>query len=190
MSPEKADADFEPFLVGQLVGLQQRAETARVDTARFFHEHVLAGLDRRPIVQRAEAGRRSLDHQVHVAGECLLVGIQPDEQAIVRHIDLVAEHRLERLARQLRPIVERVGDRDQLDMFRHAETIGCSSGSAPAGADQRHVESLAACRVRTAGDAQPRCPGRNRGTGDGTGVLQELATRRLGSWSFHRKHSL
>jgi hypothetical protein len=52
----QADGDCEVFLFGQFVGVDDFADTGRVNGDGFFHEHVLTGVDCGFEVQRTEAG--------------------------------------------------------------------------------------------------------------------------------------
>ena len=62
-----------------LADSEHRAHAGRVDGDRLLGEDVLAGLDGGLEVHRAEAGRRGEDHDVDVAGDHLLVGVEADE---------------------------------------------------------------------------------------------------------------
>ncbi len=174
--PLQADNNFEILLVGQLVGLQQRAEAGGVDATRLLHEDVLAGLDGRGVMDGAETGRRGDQHHVGTRRNRLLVGVETDEHAILGQIDLVAILLLQLGGATLGPIGKGVGHGDQLDVVHGIEAILRRPGAAATAADQGNLQFITSGGVgrprdiQSAGQGKPRCHGR--------AIFQKISARR------------
>ena len=97
----KPHGHLEVLLLRRLGRLQHAARAGRIDGERLLHEHVDALWHGVLEVQRAEGGVRGQEH--HVAGpeavDRLLVGVEAEEAALGRHVDLVRERRLARFFR-------------------------------------------------------------------------------------------
>ena len=83
----QAGDDRQVLLARLLAGRQHRTHARGVDGDRLLGEDVLAGLDRRPQVQRAEVRGRGQQHDVDAGVDHLLVGVEADEAALFRDID-------------------------------------------------------------------------------------------------------
>ena len=155
--PLQADDDLQALLIGQLVRLDQLAVARRVGAAGLLHEDVLAGLDRRGVLQGPETGRRAHDDHVDAAVDGLLVGVQADEDPLVRDVDLGRPFPLEVIERLARAVLEGVGHGDQLhrltENLRRIQAVVGRAGAASAAADQGDLEQVAAGGMRAASDA-------------------------------------
>ena len=185
-----AGDDGDVLLLGLVHQPVALAGAGRVDAHRLLAEDVLAGLHRRIQVVRAEPRRGGEDDQVHVGGEQLLVGVQPDERAVRGQLHLLDEPAVvlallvgERLHRVLGPVLECVRDGDDLELRRLAvdlllgvEDVLDGPHAATAAADEADLDGVA-----PAGREQP---GRRRHRGrHGGGGLQEVTTIRHGKSS-------
>ena len=85
----QADADGQVLLLGFFGRGQNHPHAGAVDGDRLFHEDVLAGLDGRLEMDRAEAGRRGQDHQVGTGVDRLLIGVEADELPLLGNVDLL-----------------------------------------------------------------------------------------------------
>jgi hypothetical protein len=145
--------------------LQPTADARRIDGDRFLGEDVFARLDRRFEVDWPEAGRSGQDDEIRATFQRLLVGIEADELAILRHVHAtVLEERivvaiatrdllLDLIQAQFHAIGKGVGDRPQLDRARGGEGLRCRSGAPSAGADERDFDLVAAAELGRVGDA-------------------------------------
>ena len=127
----QAHHDFQSLVIRLLVGCHQGPKSRRVDAQRLFHEHVLAGLDRRRVLGGAKAGRSGQDDQLDVARDGLLVSIQPGELPLDRDVDSVAVLALEDVQRAVDTVLKRVGDRHNPDGRIRVEAIGRCPGARP-----------------------------------------------------------
>jgi hypothetical protein len=174
----EADAHLQPLFVGHLAGFHQRAEAGGVDAAGLLHEHVLAGLDRRRINERAEAGRRGRDDHVYAAVDRLLEGIQSGEHPLGGNVDALGRLLAEPLGRPNGLGLEGVGHGHDLHAFVGGHAVADGAAAAPAAADQRHLDLVAAGGVCGSGDAQLHSA-RQGGPGrDHARTLEKLSTRR------------
>ena len=82
------------FLACFLDRLEHRADARSIDRDRFFAKDVLPRGDRRLEVQRTEMGRCRQQHDVDIALEDLLVGVEADEAAFRGNIDLGSQGRI------------------------------------------------------------------------------------------------
>ena len=98
----------EPFLLGQLAGGRDHVHAGRVDGVRLFHEHVLAGLDRRQHVHGVELGGAGDEHHVE-RFDHLAIAVQPGEAMGVVDLHLLGLLLLEHLAPALHAVGEDVG---------------------------------------------------------------------------------
>ena len=83
MAPLRADADAQPLLFRELVGLEHRAHARGIDGDRLLGKDVLARFDRRREVHRTESRRRREDDQVDVGGQDLLIRVEACETPVV-----------------------------------------------------------------------------------------------------------
>ena len=101
---------------------------------------MLAGINRRLEVDRAEARRRGQQHDVHAAVNHLLVGVQAHEALLGRDFDLVRVRLLQALQALLQLVLERVAHRGEDDVRVGIERLAGGAGAAPAAADQPDAE--------------------------------------------------
>jgi hypothetical protein len=132
-------------------------------------EDVLARVDGRLQVQRAELRRRTQQHHV-AAGDHLLVGVEADEAAVL-DVDPGGHVRVFREEGQavLKAILKGVGHRDQLDVLVGLERLAGGPGAAAAAADQADAEQVAAGGVDVRDGRQ--------GAGNGGGLEEGTAGR-------------
>ncbi len=83
--PLQANTHSQILLLGQLGRGQNLPDTRCVGGDRLFTKHMLAGLDGGREMSRTETRRSGHDHQIHVAGDQLLVGFKPGELPLGRH---------------------------------------------------------------------------------------------------------
>ena len=84
--------DNREFLQLRLrVGRHECAVPGSVNAAGLFHEHMLAGLDRRGVVNRPKMWRRSQEDHIDASGEHLLVGVEAGKLSLLRHVDVRRE---------------------------------------------------------------------------------------------------
>jgi hypothetical protein len=171
----QADDDFPVLLVGQLVGFHHAAVARGIDADRLFHEHVFAGLDRRLVLHGAKAGWSRQQHQVHLGGDGVLVGLQTYENAILGDVHPIGVARPQSLQGGSGPVLEGVGHGEQLEVVRHVQTVGCGPAAASAASDQGDLNLVAAGGVRAAGRAQRA--GRHSPGHRQCGTLQEVPSR-------------
>ena len=120
-----------------------------IDGDRLLGEDVLARLDRRAEVDRAEMRRRAEQYHVHAAAEQLPVSVESDEAMIGLDGDFGRDllGLLQDLQTVLQPVFEGVGHGDELDVRIGGERLGGRTGAAVAAADQADPEHVAAGRV-------------------------------------------
>jgi hypothetical protein len=127
------------------------------DGDRLLGEDVLAGLDARLEVQRAEVGRRGQDHHVDAAGDDLGVGVEAGETVLGVDGDPAAKLPLQQPDASLRLVGEGVAHGDELRVRVGGQGVAHGAGAAPAAAHQPELQGIAARRVdvsakRRAGD--------------------------------------
>ena len=81
-----ADSDVQPLLLRIGIGDLDRPIAGGVHGHRLFQEHLLARLHGRGEMGRTKARRRAEHHDVCAGGDRLLVGVEPHEPAIGRHV--------------------------------------------------------------------------------------------------------
>ena len=127
-------------------------------------------------VDPAEGRRRGKNH--HVARlqtiHRLPVAVEADELAVLGYVDLVAALLLQLLEASLETVLKDVGHGDQFDRAAGGgQGVGRRAGAAPAAADQRDPNRIAAGGVGHAGRIELQ---RQRGARRGGRRLQKLAT--------------
>ena len=111
----QADGHHQALLLRFFVRGQQAPDSRRVRTQRLLHEYVLSGLDRGFEVQRPESGRRGQNHQIDVALQNSLVGVETRELPLRRHVQLIPYLALDRSVCALQPVSEHVAHCHQFD---------------------------------------------------------------------------
>src|SRR5262249_20819869 len=143
-----AGDDRQALLPGFLVGCEHPADAGPVDCDRFLGEELLAGLDDRLDVQGPEAGWGRQRHEV-AAVDHLLVGIEPDEAAVIGDVELLLTMRIvpDTLAAVLEVVFEDVAHGVERDVGAGArglaDVLG-RAGAAPTAADQPDLDCIAA----------------------------------------------
>src|SRR5262249_11460734 len=158
VAPLGAGDDAEVLLLRFLVGGQHLADAGRIDGDRLLGEEVLARLDDRLDVQGPEARRRGQHDQV-AAVDDLLIGVEPDEAAVVGDVELLlgGAGLLQPVAAGLQVVLEGVAQSVDLDVVAGA---GCladivrGAGAPATAADQADLDGIAARGVRVAQQAQ------------------------------------
>ncbi len=79
----QADADFQILLLGFFDVRQHFADAGGIGGDGLFHEDVLAGFDGGFKMNRTETRRRGQNHQIYVAVDQLLIGVEPDEFVVI-----------------------------------------------------------------------------------------------------------
>ena len=93
----------------------------------------------------AEARRREKHDQVHVVeGQDLLVGVEPEEDALGLDLDLTRDLRAQLLEGGVDLVLEEIGDRDELHAGRRFQAIDGVGRAALAAADDRHADGVRA----------------------------------------------
>ena len=165
-------------LFGQFEHLAGRRTIGR---QRLLHEDVQPLLDGVGEMHPAERQRRGEDRDVArlQAVHRLLVGVEADELAILRHVHLVAELLLDVPIAAVEAILEDIGHGHQLDgtaLDRHG--VGRCAAAAAAAADQGHLD-----RVVLGGmDMRDHRGRQGRGGGDAAGILQRSLDGKQNSW--------
>ncbi len=162
------------FCGGFPARLEHAADARRVDGERLLHEHVAALLDGVLEMDRPEGGRRGEEDNA-AGGQCidrLPVGVQTEELAFRRHVDLLVELLGEVLEAAVEPMFEHIGHGHKLGWALGRQGIGGGPGAAAAAADQGHVD-----RIVLAGVAPRRQRAGQRRTGQtAAGALEKLTS--------------
>ena len=92
VAAHQAAGDLEVLLLGLLAGLEHAADAGGVDGERLLHEHVAALRHGVFHVDRPEGRGRGQQHDAAGADavDGLLVGVEAEELAVGRHVDLWA----------------------------------------------------------------------------------------------------
>jgi hypothetical protein len=145
-----------------------------VDRDRLFHEHIQPLGNRIGEVHPAKGRWGGQDDDVARLQDVhrLLVTVEADELAILGHIDLLVEPRLELVVARLDALLEDVGHGDQLGRAVLAvHRVARSPGPPATRPDQGDLERVVFSGVRP-GQHQPA----NRASdGRGTGALEQIA---------------
>ena len=182
VAPAEAGDDRQVLLLRLAARLQDRADAGGVDGDRLLAEDVLAGLDGRLEVQRPEVRRRGQEHHVDAAGDHLLVGVEADEAAVGRDVDLGRRSSASFwsvLEAVLEPVLEGVAHRDELDVRVGVQGLRGRAGAAAAAADEADAQGVAA------GGVDQRRGTQRDGAGRGGG--QELAAQGAGKGNASRE---
>ena len=150
----QADADLEVLLLRLGGGGDHAVDADRVGRHRLLHEHMLAGPDGGLEMDRPEARRRGEQHDVDPSVERLLIGVEADEPAVFRHIDLVGMALRQLPVALGEPIGKRVGHRDELDRPGCGQRLLAGPGAAPAAADQGDLDQVVPGGMSRSGQAQ------------------------------------
>ena len=179
----ESDAHLEILPPGLFGGGQDLADAGGVGGQGFFHEGVLARLDGVVEMERPEARGRGVDDHVHAAVDGPLVGVEPDEPPLRRHVDLRLQAAGGALADPaaagqvlqacLEPVLEGVGHGPELDRPGGAQRLGGGPGAAVSTAEQGHLDFVAAGGMGGSADRQLR--GQCCGRGNRRGAFQEVA---------------
>ena len=146
----QADTNLQLLFLGDLVGLQHLPDTGGIDGHRLFHEDVLAGLHGVFEMDRTEAGRRGEDDQIDAAVDHLLVGVKPGEDLLGHDLHAVAlflQSPLDAVHDIAGVVFERIADGGQLDVAVGGKCLHGGSRSAPAAADESHLDRVVAAGV-------------------------------------------
>ncbi len=181
----EADADFEILLFGHLGGRQHAANSRSIDSDGLFHEGVFSLFDGIRKVDGPEMGRGREDRHVDAGVDGLLVGVEADEAALRRHVDLPGKTLVrfpvvagvlplaERGQAGFELVGEQVGHRPELHRPRGCQGLRGRAGAAAPASDQGDFERFAAGRVGRPGDG--KLPGRDRHGRRGAAPLDEAA---------------
>ena len=146
-----ADADGESLLEREFVGREHRAHAGRIHGHRLLRKNVLAGLGGGRQMCRAEVGRCREDHQVHVGGEHLFVGVKAGETFVVGDLVFGGERRVggcefgQLGATACQPVRREVTHGHQFHTLGPAQAVFCGTGAAATAANQpdtNHIRSL------------------------------------------------
>ena len=173
----KTNAHFQILLLRFLRSSEHLTYTLSVHGHRFFHEDVLALLDRLGKVHRAKTRRRREDDHV---SQCdgFFVGVEPDELVLILYIHLEAMGALQILLATVHAILEGIGHGNHFHIAVGAESlIGCA-GTTATTTNQSHLDGVTGLCERAALDRQT-AQRRRSGTG-----LDEITTieRRVFLW--------
>src|SRR5688572_12666826 len=83
----EADADGKTFLLRFLRSRKYLSHTGGVGGHGFLHKSVLASLHSGLEVNWTETRRRGKNDQVWTGVDCFLIGIEPNESAVLGHLD-------------------------------------------------------------------------------------------------------
>ena len=119
MSSLQTNLDCQTFLVGNLVRGKNPANSRRIGRQRLFHEDMLAGVDGSLKLLGSKTRWRRQDHQVDVALQNLLIGIQPDKTTIM-NVDVFWVFPPDRSIGSVQVALEYVGHRHQFDIAADA----------------------------------------------------------------------
>ncbi len=117
---------------------------------------------------------RGEDHNVArlQAVHGLLVGVEPHELAVLRHVDLIAELALDGPVAAVEAVLEGIGHRHQLDgdaLDRHG--VGGCAGATATAADQGQLDRI----ILPGMDRRDQRGCQGRGGGNATGVFQKVS---------------
>ena len=164
IAPAEAVDGREVLLLRLPGGVQEHPEPRAVDGHRLLDEGVLALLDGVGEVDRPEPGRGGQEDDVDLVDQ-LLVGVEPDESAVGRDVDPLADgDALEGRVARLDRVAERVGHGHQAFPGRPSAPLGGPGPPTPA-ADQADLERVARAGIGVIGDVD--CGGRGGGRGRG-----------------------
>jgi len=112
----QADHNLAVLLVGHLGNLEHEPCAEAVNADGLLHEDVLASLDRSLKVIRTEARRRGQNHKIDVGQiDQLLIGVEANELAVSRHINLaLVLHLVDGTQGTIGIRLERIGNRRHL----------------------------------------------------------------------------
>ena len=82
------------LFLGFDTGGQHRMDARGVNRHRLLGENVLAGINGRLQVDRAEVRRRAQQHDIHATGEQFLVSLETDKATFFGHLDLRCKRRI------------------------------------------------------------------------------------------------
>ncbi|MCH7558530.1 MAG: hypothetical protein IIB56_13875 [Planctomycetes bacterium] len=92
MSALRAGNNGQALLRRLIRGLDDHLDSCRADGHGFLHKDVFAAPDGLGKLHRPKAGRRRQDDHVHIIqSHQLLVGVKPDEAAVVADIEFVLQ---------------------------------------------------------------------------------------------------
>ena len=158
------------FLASSAVSSTERTPGASTATG-FSQKTCLPGLDRGLQMDRAEVRRRGQNHDIDAGGEHLLVGVEADEAAFGRDIDLArltAELFAKAAQARLDLVGEGIADRDELGPFIGGQGLRRRAAAAAAAADQADLDRVVHRGMSRSGDAE-RAGQRAAGGEDGRG---------------------
>ena len=137
-----AGDDGQALLFRFLGGGEDLADAGGVGGDGLLGEQVLASLNRRRDVRRAEPGRRREDDEVH-ALDHLFIGVEPGEAAVVADVDLVAEL-FEVVAGVLQVVGEHVAHCEERHVRAAADALLRRARASSAAADEAHLDRVTA----------------------------------------------
>ena len=140
--------DPQPLRLRPLRRLDDGAHPRGVDGDRLLHEDVLPRLDRRGEMHRSEAGRGGEDHEVDVARDHLLVGVESGEATLLGHVDLLRLTPLgvEVEVRLRESVLEEVTERGDPNPRRGVEAVCRRARAATAASDDTDLDRVVAPR--------------------------------------------
>ena len=179
----QADGHLEVFLLRFLSELEHPARGRAIHGDGLFHKHVQALPDGVSEVDPTKRRRRRENDNVArlQAVHRLLVGVETDELAILRDIDLIFAVPLHLVVTSLEPVIEHIGHGDQFDRTGlDGKGIGRGAGAPAAAADQGNLDRVVLRRM----DARNGDSRQGRGRGKLAGVFDKVATRSQVIWGF------
>ena len=110
MSSLQANGDREVLFFGFRTGFQNTADPGSINSNRLLHEYVLAGIDGRFEMHRAESRRRDQQHHIDGRIEDAFVGIKANELVLVFDLGFLRVRFLAALQALIQAIFENVAD--------------------------------------------------------------------------------
>lgn len=188
MVPLQADANRQRFALSDFVGRQNSPHAGGIGGDGLFHENVFAGFHRGRKMNGPKTRRRGQNDQVGIGGQSLLVGIEPGELPLLRHVDASTEFwfvlkaflQLGELI--VNVILKSVGHANQLGVAAFGrKSIFHRPTAATAAADERDFQRvIVGRRMSLPGNAQ--CCRQSTADHGDAGSFQKLSPRRLVRW--------
>ncbi len=135
----------------------------------FLAEDVLAGIDGGFEEDGMEVAGGGDEHDIDVALEDLLVGVEAEEAVIVVDGDLIALDVFDAVAAAFDFVFEEVGHGDELDVVAGIQGVDGGAGATAATADEADLESAGSCSMDRSGQGQASSHDRHRLRGRNVG---------------------
>src|SRR5690606_31614166 len=130
----ETDPDFQVLAAGDRGGIQNPADSGSVDRDRLFHENMLSGPNGFLEMNRPKPGWSCENDDIGL-GDRFLVGVEPDELALGRNIDLIRMSFFQIVEAFLKLVSKGVGHSDEANVFAGVERLVCRAGAAAAASD-------------------------------------------------------